>query len=63
MKLSKSQKKIARELIQLGLHRECKSFTNEIARFTNSIIACMPDKNNPIKFAEQEHKNHLLWIQ
>ena len=37
LELSKSQKKIARELIQLGLHRECKSFTKEIAEFTNSL--------------------------
>ena len=36
IELLKSQKKIARELIQLGLQRECNSFTNEIAKFTNS---------------------------
>jgi hypothetical protein len=36
MELSKSQKKIARELIQLGLQRECKSFTDRITKFTNS---------------------------
>ena len=36
IELPKSQKKIARELIQLGLERECKSFTNKIAEFTNS---------------------------
>jgi len=35
IELSKSQKKIARELIKLGLHRECKSFTNKIAEFTS----------------------------
>ena len=37
MELSKKQKKIARELIQLGHYRECKSFTDEIAQFTNSL--------------------------
>ena len=35
IELSKSQKKVARELIQLGLHRECKSFTDKITKFTN----------------------------
>lgn len=33
---SKSQKKIVRELVQLGLRRECKSFTDEIARCAKS---------------------------
>jgi hypothetical protein len=37
IELSKSQKKIAHELIQLGLQRECKSFTDEITKFTNSL--------------------------
>ena len=37
IELSKTQKKIARELIQNGLLRECKSFTEEIAKFTNSL--------------------------
>ncbi|GHU98757.1 hypothetical protein FACS1894159_01730 [Bacteroidia bacterium] len=36
IELSKSQKKIARELIQLGLQHECKSFTDTIAEFVNS---------------------------
>jgi len=36
IELPKSQKKIARELIELGLHRECKSFGMRIAQFTNS---------------------------
>ncbi|MDR0507722.1 MAG: hypothetical protein LBH32_13035 [Dysgonamonadaceae bacterium] len=36
IELSKSQKKIARELIQLGLQRECKSFTDKITKLTNS---------------------------
>ena len=36
IELSKNQKKIARELIQLGLQRECKSFTTQIEKFTNS---------------------------
>jgi hypothetical protein len=36
IELTKSQKKIARELIQLGLQRECKSFTMRIAKFINS---------------------------
>jgi len=36
IELSKTQKKIARELIQLGLQRECKSFTDKITKFTNS---------------------------
>jgi len=34
--LSKSQKKVARELITLGLQRECKSFTAQVKEFTNS---------------------------
>ncbi|MDR1369493.1 MAG: hypothetical protein LBJ72_05110 [Dysgonamonadaceae bacterium] len=37
IELSKSQKKIARELIQLGLQRECKSFTDKITKLTNSL--------------------------
>jgi hypothetical protein len=36
IELQKNQKKIAYELIQLGLQRECKSFTDEITKFTNS---------------------------
>jgi len=36
IELSKIQKKVARELIQLGLQRECKSFTDIITKFTNS---------------------------
>ena len=36
IELTKSQKKIARELIDLGLHRECKSFGMKIAQFANS---------------------------
>jgi hypothetical protein len=36
IELSKSQKKIFRELIELGLQRECKSFTDKIAIFVNS---------------------------
>ena len=36
IELPKSQKKIARELIDLGLHRECKSFGMKIAKFANS---------------------------
>ena len=36
IELTKSQKKVARELIDLGLHRECKSFGMKIAKFANS---------------------------
>ena len=36
IELSKTQKKIARQLIELGFQRECKSFTAEIEKFTNS---------------------------
>jgi hypothetical protein len=36
IELSKSQKKIAHELIALGLQRECQSFKNEIEQFTYS---------------------------
>ena len=36
IELSKSQKKIARELIDLGLQRECKAFTDKITKFVNS---------------------------
>jgi hypothetical protein len=36
IELSKSQKRIFRELIELGLQRECKSFTDKIAGFVNS---------------------------
>ncbi|MCL2073124.1 MAG: hypothetical protein FWH18_04330 [Marinilabiliaceae bacterium] len=36
MELTKSQKRIARELIDIGLQRECKSFGLKIAKFTNS---------------------------
>jgi hypothetical protein len=36
IELTKSQKKIARELIDIGLQRECKSFTDKITKFTNS---------------------------
>jgi hypothetical protein len=36
IELTKSQKKIARELITLGLQRECQSFKNEIEQFTGS---------------------------
>ena len=36
IELTKSQKKIARELIDLGIYRECKSFGMKIAQFTNS---------------------------
>jgi hypothetical protein len=36
IELSKSQKKIARELINLGLHRECQAFIEKVAKFTNS---------------------------
>ena len=36
IELTKSQKKIARELIDLGLQRECKAFTEKISRFTSS---------------------------
>jgi hypothetical protein len=36
IELNKNQKKIAYELIQLGLHLEYKSFTQEIAKYTNS---------------------------
>ena len=34
IELSKNQKKIARQLIDLGLQRECKSFMEKIATFT-----------------------------
>ena len=36
LELTKTQKKIARELIDLGLQRECKAFTDKITKFTNS---------------------------
>jgi len=36
IELTKTQKKVARELIDLGLQRECKSFTDKITKFTNS---------------------------
>ena len=36
IELSKTQKKIARQLIDIGLQRECKSFTAKIEKFTNS---------------------------
>ena len=36
IELAKSQKKIARELIDLGLQLECKLFTDKITKFTNS---------------------------
>jgi len=36
IELTKSQKKICRELIDLGLQRECQSFKNEIEKFTGS---------------------------
>jgi len=36
IELSKSQKKIARQLIDIGLQRECKTFTEKIARLTGS---------------------------
>ena len=34
--LTKSQKKVSRELIELGLQRECQSFKEEIEQFTGS---------------------------
>ena len=34
--LTKTQKKIARELITLGLQRECQSFKDEIEQFIGS---------------------------
>ena len=36
IELAKSQKKIARELIDLGLQRECQSFKTEIKQFTDN---------------------------
>jgi hypothetical protein len=36
VELTKNQKKIARELIDLGLQRECQSFKNKIDKFINS---------------------------
>ena len=36
IELSKTQKKIARQLIDIGLQRECKLFTAKIEKFTNS---------------------------
>ena len=36
IELTKSQKKIAQELIDLGLQIECRSFTDKITKFTNS---------------------------
>jgi len=36
IELTKNQKKVARQLIDIGLHRECKSFTEKIAKFTRS---------------------------
>jgi len=36
IELTKSQKKTSRELIALGLQRECQSFKNKIEQFTGS---------------------------
>jgi len=36
IELTKTQKKIARELITLGLQRECQSFKDQIEQFTCS---------------------------
>jgi hypothetical protein len=36
IELSKKQKKIFRQLIDLAIQRECKSFTDKIAKFLNS---------------------------
>jgi len=36
IELTKSQKKIARELITLGVQRECQSFKDQIEQFTGS---------------------------
>ena len=36
IELSKRQKGIARELIQLALQRECKSFVEELSKWMNS---------------------------
>jgi len=36
IELTKTQKKVSRELIELGLQRECQSFKNEIEQFTGS---------------------------
>jgi len=47
--LPKSQKKIAWELIRLGLRRECKSFMNKTAKFIN----------DPKKKKEDPHKHYL----
>jgi hypothetical protein len=37
IELPKNQKKVARELINIGLQRECKSFTDKVTKFTNSL--------------------------
>jgi len=36
IELTKTQKKVARELIDLGLQRECKAFMDKITKITNS---------------------------
>ena len=36
IELTKSQKKISRELVEVGLQRECQSFKKEIEQFTSS---------------------------
>ena len=36
LELTKTQKKVARELIDIGLQRECKSFTDKITKSTNN---------------------------
>jgi len=37
IELTKNQKKTSRELIALGLQRECQSFKNEIEQFIGSL--------------------------
>jgi hypothetical protein len=51
--LTKSQKKIARELINLGLQREYLSFKNEITQFVNNSKW---EASNPKEFYHQLYK-------
>jgi len=49
MELTKSQKKITRELIQLGLQRQCRSFMKKTAKFVNDTK----------KIKENPHEHYL----
>jgi len=49
MELPKSQKKVARELIQLGLQRQCRSFMKKTVKFVNDSK----------KIKENPHEHYL----